>query len=146
MIDLETKFEVLEGEVKEINGNKETLKKNLLDLIELQYILLRTQGFFEEVRRIMNTTELIALLILSLSKHSLTHVCRLSRRCMGVLPLFSLHLLSLGLHHLVMRRLCWIPTRKTLNTRKRYQCQLSSRMHLLIYSVISLFSYNSLLL
>ena len=76
MIDLETKFEVLEGEVKEINGNKETLKKNLLDLIELQYILLRTQGFFEEVRRIMNTTELIALLILSLSlnTHSLMSV------------------------------------------------------------------------
>ena len=49
MIDLETKFEVLEGEVKEINANKETLKKNLLDLIELQHILAKTQGFFQEV-------------------------------------------------------------------------------------------------
>ncbi len=49
MIDLEGKFEVLEGEVKEINANKETLKKNLLDLIELQHILHKTQGFFAEV-------------------------------------------------------------------------------------------------
>ena len=36
--------------MKEINGNKETLKRNLLDLIELQQILLKTQNFFEEVR------------------------------------------------------------------------------------------------
>ena len=51
MIDLESRFEVLEGEVKEINANKGTLKKNLLDLKELQQILHKTQGFFEEVRR-----------------------------------------------------------------------------------------------
>ena len=50
MIDLESKFEVLENEVKEINTNKETLKKNLLDLIELQHILDKTRGFFQEVR------------------------------------------------------------------------------------------------
>ena len=36
---------MLEGEVKEINANKVTLKNNLLDLIELQ----KTQGFFHEV-------------------------------------------------------------------------------------------------
>ena len=53
MIDLESKFEVLEGEVKEINANKETLKKNLLDLIELQHILIKTQGFFMEVSQTM---------------------------------------------------------------------------------------------
>ena len=46
----QSKFEVLEAEVKEINANKETLKRNLLDLIELQYILYKTQVFFEEVR------------------------------------------------------------------------------------------------
>ncbi len=51
MIDLESKFEVLETEVKEINTNKETLKKNLLDLIELEHILNKTQGFFQEVKR-----------------------------------------------------------------------------------------------
>ena len=50
MIDLESRFEVLEGEVKEININKGTLKKNLLDLKELQQILHKTRGFFEEVR------------------------------------------------------------------------------------------------
>ena len=49
MIDLESKFEVLEAEVKEINANKETLKRNLLDLIELQHILQKTQTFFMEV-------------------------------------------------------------------------------------------------
>ena len=50
MIDLESKFEVLEAEVKEINANKVTLKRNLLDLIELQHILHKTQTFFMEVR------------------------------------------------------------------------------------------------
>ena len=49
MIDLESKFEVLETEVKEISVNKETLKKNLLDLIELQHILNKTHTFFMEV-------------------------------------------------------------------------------------------------
>lgn len=49
MLDLESTFELIEGEVKEINANKETLKKNLLDLTELQHILHKTQSFFEEV-------------------------------------------------------------------------------------------------
>ena len=51
MIDLDSKFEVLEAEVKEINANKETLKKNLLDLIELRHILEKTQTFLIEVCR-----------------------------------------------------------------------------------------------
>ena len=54
MIDLESKFEVLEGEVKEINANTETLKKNLLDLIELNHILHKTHGFFNEVRHMLH--------------------------------------------------------------------------------------------
>jgi len=49
MLDLESTFEVLEGEVKEITTNKETLQKNLLDLTELQHILHKTQTFFREV-------------------------------------------------------------------------------------------------
>lgn len=49
MIDLESKFEALEREVKEINTNRETLKKNLLDLVELHHILTKTQTFFLEV-------------------------------------------------------------------------------------------------
>ena len=32
-----------------MNSNKATLKRNLLDLIELQHILGKTQVFFEEV-------------------------------------------------------------------------------------------------
>ena len=52
MINLESRFEVLEGEVKEINANKATLKKNLLELNELQHILYKTQGFFAEVRKL----------------------------------------------------------------------------------------------
>ena len=54
MLDLESKFEMLEGEVKEINANKVTLKNNLLDLIELQHILQKTQGFFHEVKLVNN--------------------------------------------------------------------------------------------
>ena len=36
--------------MKEINTNQETLKRNMLDLIELRHILLKTQIFFEQVR------------------------------------------------------------------------------------------------
>jgi V-type H+-transporting ATPase subunit a len=57
MIDLESKFEVLEAEVKEINGNKETLKRNLLDLIELQHILQGTQIFFQEAETYLMAVE-----------------------------------------------------------------------------------------
>jgi hypothetical protein len=47
--DLQSRFEALEVELKEINTNKETLRRNLLDLIELQHILKKTQVFFQEV-------------------------------------------------------------------------------------------------
>ena len=42
-------------ELKEINSNKETLMRNLLDLIELQHILKKTQVFFQEVSHISLT-------------------------------------------------------------------------------------------
>ena len=35
--------------MKEINTNQETLKRNKLDLIELEHILIKTQIFFEQV-------------------------------------------------------------------------------------------------
>ena len=35
--------------MKEINTNQETLKRNMLDLIELEHILIKTQIFFEQV-------------------------------------------------------------------------------------------------
>ncbi|CAK8673710.1 unnamed protein product [Clavelina lepadiformis] len=48
MIDLEGKFEKLEKDMKEVNSNEETLKRNFLELTELRYILRKTQSFFEE--------------------------------------------------------------------------------------------------
>jgi len=48
MIDLEATFEKLENELKEVNNNAETLKKNFLELTELKHILQKTQAFFDE--------------------------------------------------------------------------------------------------
>eukprot|EP00731_Ephydatia_muelleri_P037176 Em0409g2a len=41
MTDLEAKFERLEGELKLVNSNRAALRRNLLDLTELHYILGR---------------------------------------------------------------------------------------------------------
>ncbi|XP_064421394.1 V-type proton ATPase 116 kDa subunit a 1 isoform X4 [Latimeria chalumnae] len=49
MIDLEATFEKLENELKEINTNQEALKRNFLELMELKYILRKTQQFFDEM-------------------------------------------------------------------------------------------------
>ncbi|XP_043214096.1 V-type proton ATPase 116 kDa subunit a1-like isoform X3 [Amphibalanus amphitrite] len=49
MIDLEATFEKLENELKEVNNNAETLKKNFLELTELKHILQKTQTFFDEM-------------------------------------------------------------------------------------------------
>ncbi|CAJ0580626.1 unnamed protein product, partial [Mesorhabditis spiculigera] len=48
MIDLEATFEKLENELREVNQNEETLKKNFNELTELKHILRKTQTFFEE--------------------------------------------------------------------------------------------------
>ncbi|KAL5510462.1 hypothetical protein EMCRGX_G006005 [Ephydatia muelleri] len=48
MTDLEAKFERLEGELKLVNSNRAALRRNLLDLTELHYILGKTQDFFIE--------------------------------------------------------------------------------------------------
>ncbi|XP_037802746.1 V-type proton ATPase 116 kDa subunit a1-like isoform X1 [Penaeus monodon] len=48
MIDLEATFEKLENEMKEVNSNAETLKKNSLELTELKHVLMTTQLFFDE--------------------------------------------------------------------------------------------------
>ena len=45
------KFHNLEQEVKEINVNKQALKRNLLDLKELHHILEKTAIFFREAGR-----------------------------------------------------------------------------------------------
>jgi V-type H+-transporting ATPase subunit a len=48
MQSMEAEFEQLEREMKEINGNEETLKKQELELKELREILRKTGVFFEE--------------------------------------------------------------------------------------------------
>ena len=45
---LQATFEKLENEMKEVNNNAETLKKNFLELTELKHILQTTQNFFDE--------------------------------------------------------------------------------------------------
>lgn len=42
-------FEKLENELREVNANAETLKKNSLELTELKHVLSITQLFFDEV-------------------------------------------------------------------------------------------------
>ncbi|KAG7164245.1 V-type proton ATPase 116 kDa subunit a-like [Homarus americanus] len=49
MVDLEATFEKLENELREVNANAETLKKNALELTELKHVLNITQHFFKEV-------------------------------------------------------------------------------------------------
>lgn len=42
-------FEKLENELREVNTNEESLKRNFLELTELKHILRKTQAFFDEV-------------------------------------------------------------------------------------------------
>jgi len=60
-------FEKLENEMKEINSNAETLKRNFLDLTELKHILRKTQSFFDEVRSALQVA------ILKYANDSLLH-------------------------------------------------------------------------
>lgn len=48
MVDLEATFEKLENELKEVNANAVTLKRNFLELSELKQVLQATQLFFDE--------------------------------------------------------------------------------------------------
>uniref|UniRef100_A0AAY4AJ83 V-type proton ATPase subunit a n=1 Tax=Denticeps clupeoides TaxID=299321 RepID=A0AAY4AJ83_9TELE len=50
VLELETNFEKLEWELKEINFNRETLKQNFTELKEMNYLLHMTEDFFQEVR------------------------------------------------------------------------------------------------
>uniref|UniRef100_A0A0N7ZA30 V-type proton ATPase subunit a n=1 Tax=Scylla olivacea TaxID=85551 RepID=A0A0N7ZA30_SCYOL len=57
MIDLEATFEKLENELREVNANAETLKKNSLELTELKHVLATTQLFFQEEAQTSLTIE-----------------------------------------------------------------------------------------
>ncbi|XP_062053583.1 V-type proton ATPase 116 kDa subunit a 4 isoform X1 [Lepus europaeus] len=47
MITLETVLEKMEAELQEANQNQQALKRSLLELTELKYLLKKTQDFFE---------------------------------------------------------------------------------------------------
>ncbi|XP_076435135.1 V-type proton ATPase 116 kDa subunit a 1-like isoform X2 [Babylonia areolata] len=47
MVDLETTFEKIEGELREVNTNNEALKKNFQELSELKEVMTKTQLFFQ---------------------------------------------------------------------------------------------------
>ena len=51
MFYLQAKFECLEGELKLVDSNRTALRRNLLDLTELHYILGKTQDFFIEAEQ-----------------------------------------------------------------------------------------------
>lgn len=51
MIEMETTFEKLETELKEVLTNSEALRKTYIELTELKYILQKAQDFFSEVCR-----------------------------------------------------------------------------------------------
>eukprot|EP00117_Sycon_ciliatum_P047223 scpid96574/ scgid33746/ V-type proton ATPase 116 kDa subunit a isoform 1; Clathrin-coated vesicle/synaptic vesicle proton pump 116 kDa subunit; Vacuolar adenosine triphosphatase subunit Ac116; Vacuolar proton pump subunit 1; Vacuolar proton translocating ATPase 116 kDa subunit a isoform 1 len=54
IIELETQFEKLEAEIREINSNQERLNRNFLELTELKHILRQTNSFFSEATSAMN--------------------------------------------------------------------------------------------
>ncbi|XP_078056463.1 V-type proton ATPase 116 kDa subunit a 1-like [Mustelus asterias] len=58
VIELETAFEKLEKELKEINTNQEALKNNCLELTELKFLLQITEDFFEEAESQLSGSEL----------------------------------------------------------------------------------------
>lgn len=60
MVDLEVTFEKMETELKEVNMNADTLKKNYLELTELKHILRKTQMFFDEQGSSPTSTESIS--------------------------------------------------------------------------------------
>ncbi len=50
MIDMETTFEKLENETKEVNSSVENLRQTYFELQEMKHLLRKTQIFFDEVR------------------------------------------------------------------------------------------------
>lgn len=50
IMDLESAFEKLEHELREINSSAAKLTKTLLEMVELKQVLRKTQNFFDEVR------------------------------------------------------------------------------------------------
>ncbi|XP_050427792.1 V-type proton ATPase 116 kDa subunit a 1-like [Adelges cooleyi] len=70
IIDLEATFDKLETELREVNHNAETLKRNFLELTELKHVLRKTQVFFDEV----NFLVIIYFILNSISKIKQKHM------------------------------------------------------------------------
>uniref|UniRef100_A0A8C7REX4 V-type proton ATPase subunit a n=1 Tax=Oncorhynchus mykiss TaxID=8022 RepID=A0A8C7REX4_ONCMY len=49
VLDLESRFDKLEQELKEINSNRDTLRQNFTQLMEINHLLQMTDDFFEEL-------------------------------------------------------------------------------------------------
>ncbi|XP_030623503.1 V-type proton ATPase 116 kDa subunit a [Chanos chanos] len=58
VLELESTFEKLEQELKEINYNHNTLKQNFTELVEMGHLLHMTEDFFEEVESQLSCSEL----------------------------------------------------------------------------------------
>ncbi|MBN3296394.1 VPP1 ATPase, partial [Amia calva] len=58
VLELEATFKKLEQELKEINSNHEALKLNLMELMEMKYLLQLTEDFFEEAESQLSCSEL----------------------------------------------------------------------------------------
>jgi V-type H+-transporting ATPase subunit a len=50
MIDMETSFENLENDLKEVIASGDALRKTFLELSEMRHVLHKTQQFFDLVR------------------------------------------------------------------------------------------------
>ncbi|XP_035271451.1 V-type proton ATPase 116 kDa subunit a1 [Anguilla anguilla] len=60
VLELESTFEKLEQELKEINSNCEALKQNFTELMEMNYLLHMTEDFFEEAESQLSFSELVS--------------------------------------------------------------------------------------
>lgn len=62
MVELESTFEKLEYELKEVIGSRDELKRTFLDLTQLKCILQKAQIFFQQVRRRMREVKQLLFL------------------------------------------------------------------------------------
>ncbi|CAB1341082.1 unnamed protein product, partial [Coregonus sp. 'balchen'] len=58
VLDLESSFDKLEKELKEINSNRDTLRQNFTQLMEINHLLQMTDDFFEEAESQLSISEL----------------------------------------------------------------------------------------
>ncbi|XP_056306394.1 V-type proton ATPase 116 kDa subunit a 1-like [Danio aesculapii] len=57
VLELESTFEKLEQELREINHNHDTLRQNLIELMDIDSLLRMTEDFFEEAESLLTFSE-----------------------------------------------------------------------------------------